>query len=91
MKPSAPVCALLMGCLMFTSLFFRSAQVDPIALAYYRYARIIEDLAVECELIFLSDAGGEDRERELLNFKSNFQPNGVIEIARRTDRTLGAG
>jgi hypothetical protein len=45
-------------------------------LAYYRYERIVEDIAVECQLIF-STAGDEDRERELRFMRSNFEPGGV--------------
>lgn len=62
-------------------------QIDPIALAYYRYERIIEDIAVYCEQIFLSDEGGEDREQSLENLKSNYLPNNTIEIACQSDKT----
>ncbi|MCP4428148.1 MAG: phosphotransferase, partial [Chloroflexi bacterium] len=61
----------------------------PIALAYYRYERIIEDIAIYCEQIFVSDDGGADRKQALTNLKSNFWPNGVIEIARQSDKTFG--
>ena len=72
-----------------TRLFYQGygkTYVDPAALAYYRYERIIEDLAVECELITSAAAGDKDRERELRFMKSNFQPGGVLEIARQSDR-----
>lgn len=67
---------------------YGAAPVDAAALAYYRYERIIQDLAVECEQIFLPGAGLEDRRRELEFFQSNFLPGGVLEIARRADRSL---
>jgi len=76
------------------SLFYRGygrAQIDPIALAYYRYERIVQDIAAFCEQIFLTDGGGEDREQALHYLTSNFLPNGVIEIAYRSDKTLGMG
>jgi spectinomycin phosphotransferase len=60
-------------------------RIDPIALAYYRYERIIEDIAVYCEQIFLSDKGGEDRKQSFEYLKSNFLPNHMIELARRSD------
>ena len=63
-------------------------QIDPIAIAYYRYERIIEDIAVFCEQIFLSEKGGEDRKQALEYLKTNFLPNGAIEIAYRSDKTL---
>ena len=61
------------------------AAVNPNALAYYRYERIVEDLAVECEQIFLADGSGEDQAQALRWLMSNFEPNGTIEIAYRAD------
>lgn len=63
-------------------------EINPIAMAYYRYQRIIEDIAVYCEQIFLSDEGGEDREQSLEYLKSNFRPNSTIDIAYQSDKTL---
>ncbi|MBE7551491.1 MAG: aminoglycoside phosphotransferase family protein [Anaerolineales bacterium] len=63
-------------------------QVNPITMAYYRYERIIEDIAVICEQIFLSDEGGQDRKQALEILKSNFLPNNTIEIAYQSDKTL---
>ena len=67
---------------------YGQTQINPIAMAYYRYERIIEDIAVYCEKIFLSDDGGEDREQSLENLKSNFLPNCTIEIACQDDKIL---
>jgi len=66
---------------------YGEAQVDPVALAYYRYERIIQDIAVYCEQLLLSDEGGEDRAQSLQYLASNFLPNGTIEIAYQSDRT----
>jgi spectinomycin phosphotransferase len=62
-------------------------QVDPTGMAYYRYERIIEDIASYCQQIFLSDEGGQDREQALEYLSSNYLPNGTIEIASRADQT----
>jgi spectinomycin phosphotransferase len=73
------------------ALFFQGygpTRIDPIALAYYRYERILEDIAVFCEQIFLADKGGEDRNQALEYLESNFLPNGVLEIARQSDIAL---
>ncbi len=70
-------------------LFYRgygSAPIDPLALTYYRYERIIEDIAVECEQIFSNTVGPDDRAQEYEFFLSNFRPNGVLAIAREADR-----
>lgn len=69
------------------TLFYRGygqTQIDPIALAYYRYERIIEDIAVFCERVFAGE-GGEDREQCLRYLASNFLPNGALEIAYKSD------
>ncbi len=69
------------------ALFYRgygATVIDPAALAYYRYERIVEDIAVECEQIFLSDEGGEDREQALHYLMTNFLPGNTIEIAYRS-------
>ena len=63
-------------------------QINPIALAYYRYERIVEDIAVFCEQLFLTNDGGEDRAQSLHYLKSNFLPNGTIETAYNSDKTL---
>jgi spectinomycin phosphotransferase len=71
------------------ALFYRGygpTLIDPVALAYYRYERIVEDIAVECQLIFSTTNSREDRERELRFMKSNFEPGGVLAIAYQSDR-----
>jgi len=58
-------------------------DINLSALAYYRYERVIEDLAVICEQLLLTDEGGADRERSYGWFTSNFEPGSTIEIADR--------
>jgi spectinomycin phosphotransferase len=67
---------------------YGQTQIDPVALAYYRYERIVVDIAVYCEQLFLTDEGGEDREQSLRYLKSNFLPGGTIEITYKSDRAL---
>jgi spectinomycin phosphotransferase len=62
-------------------------QVDAAALAYYRYERIVEDIAVICNQIFMTDEGGEDRRQQFGYLKSNFLPDNTIDIASRSDKT----
>jgi len=61
-----------------------------VALAYYRYERIVEDIAAYGEQLLLTDDGGADRAQALRYFLDQFEPNDVVEIAYRTDRVLGA-
>jgi len=60
-------------------------QVDRAALAYYRYERIVQDVAIYCEQLLLSGAGGADREQSLRYCKSIFLPGGTIELAYRSE------
>lgn len=62
------------------------SEIDRIALAYYRYERIIEDMAVTCQQIFLTDAGGANREEEFRHLTNQFLPNGVIEQAYKQEQ-----
>ena len=67
---------------------YGKTEINLSALAYYRYERIIEDLAVICEQLLLTDEGGADRERSFGWFTSNFEPGNTIEIADSTDNLL---
>ncbi|HPN53557.1 MAG TPA: phosphotransferase [Anaerolineaceae bacterium] len=69
-------------------LFYRGygpTPVNPAALAYYRYERIVEDIAAFCEQLLLSNDGGADRPLGLHYLKSNFQPGNTIEAAYQAD------
>jgi len=65
------------------------ADINAAALAYYRYERIVTDLAIYCEQLLLSGEGGQDREQSLHYLMSNFSPGGTLEIAYKSDRTSG--
>jgi spectinomycin phosphotransferase len=76
------------------ALFYKGygqTQIDPRALAYYRYERVIQDIAAFCQQILLTNEGGRDREQSFQYLKSNFLPRGTIEIAYESDRTLREG
>ena len=63
---------------------YGKTEVNLSALAYYRYERVIQDLAVIGEQLLLSTEGGADRERSIGWFTSNFETGHTIEIADRT-------
>jgi spectinomycin phosphotransferase len=60
-------------------------RVDRMALAYYRYERIIQDIAAFCEQLLSTDEGGEDREQAYQYFASIFLPNHEFELAVNTE------
>lgn len=73
------------------SLFYQGygqAEIDPIAFAYYRYERIVQDIAAFCQQLFMTDAGGEDRAQAYQWFTSQFRPQQEVEIALKTDEFL---
>ncbi len=65
---------------------YGQTEIDPLALPYYRYERIVVDIAVYCEELLLTAEGGEDREQSLHYLMSNFLPGGTIEMARKSDQ-----
>jgi len=73
------------------ALFYQTYTLPKInkdAIAYYRFERIIQDIAAFCEQLLYSQDGGEDREQSLVYLKSNFLPNNTIEIAYKSDKTV---
>lgn len=70
------------------TLFYKgygSVEINPFALAYYRYERIIEDIAAYCDELFFEVGSEEDRRRSLQYLKSNFLIGGTIEVAYAKD------
>ena len=65
---------------------YGNVEIDLAALQYYRCERIILDIAEYGEQMFLSDAGGEDREQGYEYFTSNFLPGHEIELALNTGK-----
>ncbi len=62
------------------------AEIDPAALAYYRCERLVQDVAEFCKQIVATTGGNEDRRQALRWLISNFEPNGVFDIAMRSWR-----
>lgn len=67
---------------------YGQTEIDPVALAYYRYERIVQDFAAYGEQLFLTDEGGADRPEALQRVASQFETGAVIEMAYRTERLL---
>lgn len=60
-------------------------DINSTALAYYRYIRIIEDLVLYCEQIFLARDSYAERQQSFQYVKTNFQPGGTLERAAAAD------
>ena len=65
-------------------------EVDLVALAYYRYERIVADIAECSDQIFGMRGSVEDR-RKRLRLGEQFLPNNVVDIAHRSYQKLLEG
>lgn len=68
---------------------YGETTVDPVALAYYRHERFVEDIVEYCERLLLTDQGGADREVGFSKFVNAFLPDGVVANAFRSDPLPG--
>jgi spectinomycin phosphotransferase len=61
-------------------------EINRVALVYYRYERIIQDIAEFCAQLLLSTKGGQDRQQSYNYLVSSFSAGNVVEAAIRTDQ-----
>ncbi len=64
---------------------YGAAEIDQKAITYYRYERIIQDIAEFCKQILLSQAGGEDRIQSYKYLVSSFDPGHEVDTAFYSD------
>jgi spectinomycin phosphotransferase len=67
---------------------YGKTEINQAILAYYRHERIVEDIAEYGQALLLTSDGGGDRLEMLEQFKGMFEPNGVVDIAFKTDEGL---
>ena len=67
---------------------YGKVNIDFTVMAYYRYERVIEDLAAYAEQLLSTDEGGADREEAYRRFAGNFEAGQTIEIADNTYNLL---
>jgi spectinomycin phosphotransferase len=67
---------------------YGAAEIDQLALSYYRYERIVADLATYGKEIFGMQGSAEDREHGLRGLMGQFLLGRVVEIAHRTYQLL---
>jgi spectinomycin phosphotransferase len=67
---------------------YGKTKIDFAVLAFYRYERVIEDLAAYGEQLLLTGEGGADREEAYERFTGNFEPGQTIEIADKTNMSF---
>jgi len=67
---------------------YGKTDIDFPMMTFYRYERVIEDLAAYAEQLLLTDEGGADREEAYRRFTGNFEPSQTIEIVEKMDKPL---
>lgn len=63
-------------------------EVNMEILAYYRHERIVEDIAIYGQQLLLTTAGNQDRLESYKHFVAQFEQQGVVEIAFKTDELI---
>jgi len=67
---------------------YGKTEINPTNLAYYRHERIVEDIAIYSQELLLTTAGGKNRPEMYRHFIAMFEPQGVVDIAFKTDEHL---
>jgi len=67
---------------------YGKTDVNRTLLAYYRHERIVEDIAEYGQQLLLTPEGSEDRLEWYQQFLAQFEPQGVVDIAFKTDGVL---
>ena len=67
---------------------YGQTESDPVALSYYRYERIVADIAAYAEQILGMQGSVEDRQEGLQQLMGQFLPDKVVDIAHRTYQQL---
>lgn len=67
---------------------YGKVEINTTILAYYRHERILEDIALYAQALLLTTAGGENRSVMYRQFIDMFKPEGVVDIAFKTDKSL---
>lgn len=64
---------------------YGKTELNMTSLAYYRHERIVEDIALYGRDLLLTTTGGKNRPEILKFFIDMFEPNGVVDIAFKTE------
>jgi len=67
---------------------YGKTNIDWIILAYYRHERIVQDIVEYVQALLLTSSSGVDRLEMYKQFMGMFEPDGVIDIAFKTDERL---
>ena len=65
---------------------YGEVTIDPIALAYYRYEWVVQEIGDYGERVFLADSGKETKADSVRGFRQLFDPGDMVEVAYQMDR-----
>ena len=71
------------------TLFFQGygkTEMDELALTFYRFVRVVEDIGAFGEQVFLTESGPETKQNAAMWLVRMFAPGGMVETAYRADR-----
>ncbi len=68
---------------------YGNTNINRVILAYYRHERIVKDIVEYGQALLLTSDGGENRLEMYKQFIDMFEPNGVVDIAFKTDEESG--
>lgn len=67
---------------------YGKTEINIALLAYYRHERIVEDIALLGQQLLLTSVDNKNRLESYKHFVAQFAPQGVVEIAFKTDESL---
>lgn len=67
---------------------YGKTEINMAILAYYRHERIVEDIALLGQQLLLTSVSEQNRIESYKHFLAQFEPQGVVEIAFKTDERL---
>jgi spectinomycin phosphotransferase len=67
---------------------YGNTEINMAILAYYRHERIVEDIALMGQQLLLTSVDKQTRIESYKHFMAQFEPQGVVEIAFKTDAEL---
>lgn len=67
---------------------YGKTEINMAILAYYRHERIVEDIALIGQQLLLTSASDQDRAESYKHFIAQFEPQGVVDIAFKTDENI---
>lgn len=68
---------------------YGQTRINPLALAFYRYERAMEDIGAFGESVFSPESSDETKRDALYWIRQQFEPGGMVEAARSLDHPAG--